>query len=149
MCTEKMSTRAKKAHSVIGDQCLLPLNTLPLDVDVGRHYLALTAVAVRPKRSSIIDQVSSDVEDIWKRASIPTIPLRSIERKIRKLLDRIAANKRNHNPERDLNVLFDICLCQCKFLDNCICKRENKVNLIAQVFCILSLNHLFTYFTNI
>ena len=86
--------------------------------------------------------------NVWELAFIPTINLRSIERKINHSVDYYlgmmnSVNKRDEILEKNrtdfqnnLNKLFDVGACKCRFFQTCKCKIAMKVTKEEQVLLL-------------
>ncbi|CAG4960187.1 unnamed protein product [Parnassius apollo] len=87
------------------------------------------------------DIVATEIENIWKRASLPIVQHKTIVSKIRSYHDKHRAllksyqkSKDNENYKqklqkfkKDCEVLFDIASCKCKSLSTCSCEKTRKI----------------------
>ena len=117
----------------LGIAAEVPQNLLPSTVDVLRYWRLLNDTEWKPglARKDLITEAASSVLNVWERASIPTINLRSIERKINHSVDYYlgmmnSVNKRDEILEKNrtdfqnnLNKLFDVGACKCRFFQTC------------------------------
>lgn len=95
----KRVTRTSTSNSIIGQFSELPLNELPLKKDVIRSYELkkkkliddgkITSILKR----SICDDLSSEVLEIWQKASIPTVKPKNVSQMIERLADKYQKSK--------------------------------------------------------
>lgn len=96
-----------------------------------------------PFFSEIAEIVSMRIENIWKKASLPTVShtrvlqlLKTYHSKCKNFIKshkRLSDNKRNDIIQQG-KLLFDICSCKCKDFQQCKCPRERKVPKEEQGF---------------
>ena len=85
-----MTTRKYKSHKIFGAPLLeLPVGQLPTNIDVARHAIALKSTKYSTNKS-ILPVAVENVQQIWVKASLPTMTRKSIENKLLRLLDDVA-----------------------------------------------------------
>jgi hypothetical protein len=131
----KPKTRqATNAFGTIGD---LPKNVLPTFGNVGQYFYSLRR---QLSKNEAIDRVCTEVEQLWDKASIPTIATKSIEVKITRFINKGIALNRSKSTNRDtfsfdLPKLFDIACCHCADYPNpCTCPRTLKFDVEERLF---------------
>lgn len=87
----------------------------------------------------VLPTVADRVTVIWKKASIPVIPKKSVITKLlrycRKCRGLAKSSKRNKDFSKEaFDRLFDICSCRCKDLSICCCNRDLRVPAREIVF---------------
>ena len=130
------STRTKTSCPVYGCASELPMNQLPSVANVMQFYMSRKSEHPRTAPASkIINEVATNVIDIWNKAGIPTITLRSTENKLeslhqelRNLLKKKGESKATGIEELKENssILFDIAACKCSDFDACCCERDKN-----------------------
>ena len=81
-----MSTRTARSHSIFGLPIFsLPTSQLPIKRDVARHILDLKYSKFLKNNESLQFAVGNVVK-LWNLASIPTLPKKSIENKMNRLI---------------------------------------------------------------
>lgn len=115
-------------HRVIGFPSLLPQNVLPTRGDVLKRILLSrdTQEQLQGKTcnnipwTDIIQPVVQDLVDSWKKASIPTITEKSIEKAVNGLWQECKKGMKNDSSMKQVQDktcwLLDICSCKCKQL---------------------------------
>lgn len=152
---ERVQTRLMWECPIFGHPKVLSDTYLPTYDDVMKYYLYIRhelkphTSSKEPTVSEILDIVIENVEDIWVKASIPTVSrtrmlqmgrafhdkyrniLRSKGRKGSKNYD-LAVNKFLNEGKR----LFDIASCKCKLFSECNCTKDKKVPVLEQQFLL-------------
>jgi len=93
--------------------------------------------------AAVINKVTGDVIQLWRKTSIPTVQWQTVAKRIRRLIDTGSRLNRSKTSTKQMGkyklclpALFDICSCMCKltidgtlgeFLLHCKCPREKKV----------------------
>jgi hypothetical protein len=142
-----MTTRTKAVCVVFGAPQCLPDNVLPRYTDVMKAYhetqqQLMTSSKKYPTFIDVSKVVCKQVEEIWEKASLPTVShphvidiLRNYHGKYRTLLKPYKAKKGKDKYEKqlqqfrnDANKLFDISKCKCiDIVASCKCERHDKV----------------------
>lgn len=130
-------TRKKTSCPVYGCASELPINQLPTIANVMQFYMSRKSEHSKTTPSStIINEVATNVIDIWCEAGIPTITLRSTENKLETLHQELRniMKKKGVNKEKGIDQLrmnsqklFDIAACKCSDFDVCCCERNKRV----------------------
>ena len=101
-----------------------------------------------PSVSEIANVLAIKVNELWSRASIPTVPQRSIVRQIKGYHDKykkllwFPTSRRNEKYEQDVRefreqarkTMFDIAACKCDDFSSCNCEKSCKVPVLEQTF---------------
>ena len=110
-------------HKVIGSASSFPENVLPTKSDVvkrvqlSKDHLEFSTGKQKIKVSQMLEPVLEELADLWKKASIPTITKRGIERAVTKLWEHSKQGLKNEQSktqaQEENQKLFDICACKC------------------------------------
>ena len=139
---------------ISGTPSEMPRNILPSNGSIIRYWRLLANPNTHsksgglPSRHEVVAKVAKEVIDIWFTSSIPTIALRSIEKRINVLIDLYKSfqksMKRDANKEKfeekssqfqaRLNELLDISACKCNLFEKCRCIKGARVPKEEQVF---------------
>ena len=137
-----VTTRKSRTHAIFGSSAELPTTVLPTINDIARYFVHLKK---RPKSEnfSVIRKIADDVIGVWCKASVPVLHQRTVEYRVKKLIDKGSQLKRSKTSKKMLknftdkfSMLFDICSCSCKLLRDedtgnvtvsCCCPRDKKV----------------------
>ncbi|CAG4932315.1 unnamed protein product [Parnassius apollo] len=141
-----MSLRSNYSSPIFGTGCELPKNVLPTYSDVMKYYVFVSVARCAEKgRQDLLqascDIVATEIENIWKRDSLPIVQHKTIVSKIRSYHDKHRAllksnqkSKDNKNYKQklqkfkeDCEVFFDIASCKCKSLSTCSCDKTRKI----------------------
>lgn len=127
------STRSQDRHSVFGHPKALDQDRLPLAEDVFRAYRFHQTANSSGNINDLVKLVATEVRDLYVKASLPTIELDSVVKKVKRLVQKINELSKYSEKKRSsvsyqenitkLSTLFDICTCKC--VDNGILEREN------------------------
>src|SRR5699024_11114235 len=109
---------------------------------------------LEPAETVIAGMIADNVEEIWAKASLPTVTKKEIKRKILKYHDEytkkvdLLRRRKGHSQasitlteiadyrKQKESQLFDISLCKCKDFGSCICPSKNRVPAIEQEFLV-------------
>lgn len=148
-----IGTRAKTPFKVFGHGRELSKTVLPTCEDVMRFYLLLQNKTElerggqHPSVSEIAEKVAIELEQIWRKASIPVVSQKRVVQKIRQYNDKYRGYIK-HYKERQNRVsykaqlktfkdeskqLFDLAACKCDFND-CKCDKVYCVPVEEQKF---------------
>ena len=125
--SKKILTRQCTGHYLFGYPRKFNQQQLPTVQEVYLHYLAVSnELKIKgqpiPGQSMIANQVATDIEHIWFRASIPTISHKAVREKIIRCVvskaqaqSKVAAQRRKKNCSLPdvFTKLFDIATCKC------------------------------------
>lgn len=153
-CLQRV-TRAKfDLCPVFGTAAPFNRNVLPTYEDIMKQYLytrqeiKMGGQAKEPTVTEVSAIIITDLEEIWKRASLPTISkerimerLREYHAKYRKLLKPYKQRQgvatymsQIEAFRKSAKNIFDIAACKCKTFDNCSCEKSRKVPLKEREF---------------
>ena len=128
--SNKVNLRKKSVFISLIKPTLMSKRQLPTHNDVIKHFYYLNGHSEDTK--AIKTQTIDEVIAIWKSASLPTVPSRSILRKLEKDLVTIKNMRKNelhpsfprnwHLHTTKKNVLFEISTCTCK--SKCECTNK-------------------------
>ena len=114
------SSLRSKENPIFGFPEPLPANCLPTNSDVLKSLLfykdQLTQLCKTNKKveiSSFAQPVAHDLLEIWQKASIPTMTLIAVERRLKCLYEKAKVCENRKKPFDEGPKLFDICGCQC------------------------------------
>jgi len=138
------ATRKKRSCLVYGCASELPINQLPTIGNVMQFYMNRKSEHSKTTPASkIVNEVATNVIDVWIKAGIPTITLRSTEQKLENLHQKLRTvmKKKGENKEtgiEELSVnssnLFDIAACKCSDFDACCCERDKRIPIEERAF---------------
>ena len=147
-----MATRSQKACPILGIPSEILENKLPSNGDLISQWRLLVdsekKPGLKPARGELIARVALKAFGVWKRASIPTINLKSIGRKIDVVVDRYRDMMKSIKKESEhfqkkradfqiyLKQLFDVAACMCAFFESCKCPKELKVPIEERRFLL-------------
>lgn len=151
MATSSSYTRSKSRHSVFGHPKELSKSVLPTCEDICRAYCHYQQSEECKSISDIPKAVAAEVNEIYARASIPTIEFDSIVKKVKRLVEKGYDLRKYPESKRSSKTyqeslsgfikLFDICSCKC--FDNgirdrkdCTCPLASKIPPIEWDFWI-------------
>ena len=159
MADSRLRTQPPPDCPIFGKPCALKKVQLPLISDVFcaanelRFILKNQHNGKEPSWTQIRSKLIEDIVAIWSSASVPTVSVRAVTKKMDKYHDRINNLKKygeaRRNSEHETKIeslrsegahLFDICSCSCK--DNileenkCKCPAERKVPQLEVPFLI-------------
>ena len=83
-----MTTRKYKSDKIIGAPLLL-VGQLPTNLDVAQHAIALKSTKYSTNKS-ILPVAVENMQQIWAKASLPTMTRKSIKNKLLRLLNDVA-----------------------------------------------------------
>ena len=99
---------------------------LPTTREVIKHFLSCKGCLKNVSNRNGILKTTKNLIHVSKKASMPIISERSIEKKLERLVKKDSNLKARKGRKVDnLNSLVNIC--QCKIIDKCSCLRQNKV----------------------
>lgn len=145
--------RSENNCPIFGSGCDLALNVLPTYEDILRYFL-LVHHSKKGQYKDLVaescEEVSTKLEEIWNRASIPIIDHRSIERRIRSYYDKYRSLLKPFKARKDVEsyrqqlfrfrqnaqILFDIATCRCESFDNCTCEKIRKIPIKERNFLL-------------
>ena len=145
------STRSKGRHAVFGYPKELRKNMLPTSEDIFKAYCFYQGQTNYDTANEIAKSIASEVIEIYKTASIPTIEFESIVKKIIRLIEKgknlrkYPELKRTSITYRErlsaFNNLFDICSCKCVDVGivnrkHCICPVDCKIPALEWNFWV-------------
>ena len=125
---------------------------LPRNGEILRYWRLLANIEEKPgkipSRYELVTRIATEVHGIWKSASIPSIGIRTIEKKVNSMIDRYISIKKSYvrdgnlpkfkaklaNFESLLIQLFDAAACKCHIFDTCRCKKDAKVPKVERAF---------------
>ena len=129
-------TRKSQRHDIFGSPADLPTTVLPTINDIVKYFVHLKR-RLKSENAAVIRKIADDVIDVWCNASILVVPRRTVEYRVRKLVEKGSQLKRSKTSKKMLNnftnkfsMLFDICSCSCKLE-----KDEGTGNVIASCDC--------------
>lgn len=134
---------------VFGEAKQFISNVLPTFEDVMKCYefhrfniKQLKETKKEPLILEISEIVALEVEDIWAKASIPTVGHKRVlqmiqyyHEKCKKFL-KLKSGKAKREFLHQSKVIFDICSCKCKQIGACCCPKERKVPQLEHQFLI-------------
>ena len=112
-----VTTRKSRRHDIFGAPADLPTTVLPTIHNIVKYFVHLKQ---RPKseNASVIRKITGDVIGVWCKASIPVLHRKTVEYRVRKLIEKGSQLKRSKTSKKKLNnftnkfsMLFDICSC--------------------------------------
>ena len=137
-------TRAKLTCPVYGIACELTSHQLPTIHEVMKHYsFVRTQRSKTVKSSDIVAQVADNVNDVWIKASIPTVTIQRVKQKIESLHQNVRSLLKRKGEAKDAGILlaqqeglslFDISACQCLDFNNCNCPKQCRVPTLEREF---------------
>ena len=145
------STRSETRHSVFGDPKELPVNVLPLAMDVLQCYRYHQIANVGVSGNDLFKIVTKQVRDVYTRASIPTMEYESILKKVKRLvqkandLQKYSVSKKSSTTYTEtvqkFATLFDVCTCRCVDSgiinrDRCNCPLDQKIPSVEWDFWV-------------
>lgn len=134
-------TRKSTRCPILGELSYIQENKLPKTDEVLRNVL-LTEICnknnkMRDILSAAINTTADKVQNIWVKASIPTISRQRIialinkhhvrRRNILKKTKDKNFDKNATNAQNEWNCLFDVAACKCSNFNACFCMAESKV----------------------
>lgn len=150
-----MAVTRKKVSCVIFDApSEMPDNQLPTYADVMKFY-NLTKQKLKyelnnkdPPHHNVAEIVTTKVEQIWDKASIPHVSHRRVQEMLNKYhktfmnLLKPYKSRKDSGPYREKisqfknesKKLFDICSCKCSFISQCQCEKSRKIPAIERDF---------------
>lgn len=148
--TSLIKTRRDTEHFLFGQPAKFSQNQLPTCKDVYLHFLCLRDEFIEngnlnPSQVQVIDKVASDVENVWKSASLPTISHKAVREKIQsnivakvKSLSKVPKERRSSAcvKVQEFDKVFDICTCKCNVTASvaCSCPKRKKIALLELPF---------------
>lgn len=145
-------TRSKTAHSFFGQAVQLPESQLPTCADICRAYSWRQRYS--DQDSGVHERIrllAEQVQQIYSKASIPTVELYSITLHIRRLIDNVTQLEKYPMSKRSslsfqqkvnsFQKLFDVCTCKCfdagiRERNSCKCPQLLKIPLMEWDFWI-------------
>ncbi|KAK0043130.1 hypothetical protein Bpfe_027477 [Biomphalaria pfeifferi] len=144
--SSNVDTRAANKCPVFGHSCELVTNVLSTYMDMMKYYSHIrqklsSDQAKEPTVSEIAEIVSTDIEAVWHKASIPVVShtrilklIRNSHEELRKLMKPFKGRKADNKyllklqeyADKSRQKLFDIAICKC-VPGNCGCAKQNKV----------------------
>lgn len=148
-------SRSTTEDPIFGYPSPLPETVLPTYTDVGKAILYIQKTKTEGETAclqiplaEILRTVCSDIEELWKKASVPTVSTKTITDKLkilweqrRKVQSMRDEKKRNAAFEKQRaewsKALFDVARCKCSFLDcaGIKCVQENCTNIHILCSC--------------
>lgn len=117
------STRGATEHTFLGQPAVLSANQLPTSADVYRlynYYLQNEQYSSLHHRATAVAQ---DIVSIYVKASIPSIDVKSVGNRVKKLIQKVQDLAKYPTSKRTsetfqgslklLDTVFDICTCKC------------------------------------
>src|SRR5438552_5166641 len=117
------TTRRSTEHSIFGSTQPLPKSQLPTSADVFRayhYYLKFNNSSSLYDRSSMVAQ---EVKQIYDAASIPTIEIKSITKRVQRLVNKVQelgkyseckkSSQKYKEKVENFHTMFDVCCCNC------------------------------------
>lgn len=146
--------RSDLTNPIFGTAEELPINVLPTYEDVMKCYLFHASDLTENKKQlkglvgDTAEKVSSKIEELWEKASIPVIDHRSIVRRIRGYHDKYRMLLKPYKTRKltqtyinslekfkmESKRLFDIAACRCDISKVCNCEKSRKVPLCEREF---------------
>lgn len=148
------TTRNKTNCPILGAPLDLSGTVLPTREEVLRYYNYIklqkqSEGRYKPKVSEVFDEIATELEKVWKRASIPTVHHVTIVNQIKREYEKLNNILKSYSEARkgtesfknkvtkfkkDASLLFDITYCKCKTFEACMCDMSHKVPQIERVF---------------
>jgi len=144
-------TRKSTEHYVFGQPAKFIQTCLPTNKDVYLHYVFIRNELIasgnaNPSKMAVAEKVASDIEAVWKTASVPTVAHKSVSNKVQscvskaQLVAKTSSSKRSKtdNQVKEFDKVFDICTCRCNLLEEkmCTCPKERKVPQLEVAFLL-------------
>lgn len=144
----QVKTRQTTCCPVFGLPEKLPVSQLPTYNDVMKYYLFIRyelkpdKTTKEPTVHDISERLATEILDIWRKASLPTVSfkrvlqlIRSYHEKYRRLLKPYQDRRTNKKYQEKITEfvtesqrLFDICSCKCKLTNSkCTCSKDSRV----------------------
>ncbi|XP_060808125.1 uncharacterized protein LOC132903564 [Amyelois transitella] len=143
----QVKTRNTTCCPVFGLPEKLPLSQLPTYNAVMKNYLFIKyelkpdKTTKEPTVHDISERLTTEILDIWRKASLPTVSfkrvlklIRTYHDKYRGLLKPYQGRKMNKKYQQKIaefvtesQRLFDVCSCKCKLISECTCSKDNRV----------------------
>lgn len=144
----QIKTRQTTCCPVFGLPEKLPVSQLPTYNDVMKYYLFIRyelkpdKTTKEPTVHDISERLATEILDIWRKASLPTVSfkrvlqlIRSYHDKYRRLLKPYQGRQTNKKYQEKITEfvtesqrLFDICSCKCKLINSeCTCSKDSRV----------------------
>lgn len=131
------ATRKKTSCPVYGRASELPITQLPTIGNVMQFYMSRKSEHSKTTPASkIVNEVAKNVIDVWIKAGIPTITLRSTGHKLENLHQELRSLMKKKGKIKETGIkelrvnsskLFDISACKCSDFDACCCEREKRI----------------------
>jgi hypothetical protein len=136
---------------VLGQPAKFIQTCLPANKDVYLHYVFIRNELIasgnaNPSKIAVAEKAVSDIEAVWKTASIPTVAHKSVSNKVQtcvlkaQLLTKTSSCKRSETDQQyeEFNKLLDICTCRCNLVEEkmCTCPKERKVPQLEVAFLL-------------
>jgi hypothetical protein len=121
----KIMTRKTMHHALFGQAGPIPSDKLPLKGDVLKNVWRYKCMDGKfATVNSIVKKAAEDVSQLWEKAigdrlTVPLLPQKNIEEKLRKLYNKGLEVNRSKSAAKvaafqdEMNELFDICSCSC------------------------------------
>lgn len=148
------TTRNKTNCPIFGAPLDLSRTVLPTREEVLRYYNYIklqkqSEGKYKPKVSEIFDEIATELEKVWKRASIPTVHHVTIINQFKREYEKLNKLLKSYSEARkgtesfknkasklreDAALLFDIAYCKCKSFEVCVCDVSHKVPPMERAF---------------
>lgn len=149
------SATSRLVFGVLGKDCEMPEYKLPTVLDVLKYYLFLMRKGKLEKNkfpsfNEVGHQVVENVQQIWVKASIPTINSRAVLKRLKVKVEEYNNLEKSYKRDKDsvkynmkknifyenIEKIFDIASCRCPSFDVCRCPVGIKVPELEQDFLL-------------